>query len=244
MSGHSHFASIKHKKAITDAKRGNLFSKISRAISIAVKEKGSDPDTNSGLRLAIEQAKKANMPSDTIKRAVQKGTGELIGETLEEFVFEAYGPGGIAIIIEGITDNKNRTLGEIKQILTQNNSKLSNEGSVRWLFERKGCLILDYKAQPEELKNKEQLELNIIEAGADDIHWHNELLDVYTKPEDWEKVKKELENRKIKVESASLDWVAKEEVALPEDKKIACQKLFEELDENDSVQEIYSNVNL
>lgn len=182
MSGHSHFHSIKYKKAITDAKRGKIFSKLSRQISIAAKEKGGDPDTNPALRTAIEKAKEFNLPKDNIERAIKKGTGELAGETLEEVLFEAYGPGGIAIIIEGITDNKKRTLNEIKQILNQHNSKLVGEGGVRWLFERK----------------------------------------VKTPGE--------------------LEWVPKQEIEITEKDKEAAEKLFEALDENDAVQEIYSNI--
>lgn len=182
MSGHSHFSSIKHKKALTDAKRSKVFSKLASQILVAAREKGKDPDTNPRLKIAIEQAKEANMPSDNIERAIKKGTGELASEKLEEFLFEAYGPGGVAIIIEGITDNKNRSLGEIKQTLNQYGGKLVGEGGARWLFERKA------------------------------------------------------------VEQGSLEWVAKQEMEVPEKDKENLQKLFEALDENDSVQEIYSNL--
>lgn len=137
MSGHSHYKTVKRVKEAHDAARSKIFSKLSREISVAAKEGGPNPETNSKLRLAIEMARSANMPKDNIERAIKKGTGELKGEILESIVFEAYGPGGIAIIIEGITDNKNRTLGEIKQILNQNNGKLTGEGSVLWMFERK-----------------------------------------------------------------------------------------------------------
>jgi len=182
MSGHSHFSSIKHKKEITDAKRGKIFSKMAKLISVAAKEGGSDPNANSKLKLAIEQAKNANMPKDNIDRAIKRGTGELSSEKLEQVAFEAYGPGQTAIIIEGITDNKNRTLGEIKQILSQNNGKLAGEGSVKWLFERKGAIIIDPQLQKEQLKDKEKLELEAIEAGAENIYWHDDILDIYTKP--------------------------------------------------------------
>lgn len=242
MSGHSHFRSIRYKKEITDKKRGQMFSKISREISVAAREGGGDPEFNSKLRLAIEKAKSVNMPTDNIERAIKRGVGELEGVKLEEVLFEAYGPGGIAIIIEGITDNKNRALGEIKQILNQNNGKLVGEGAVKWMFERKGCIVVALKSQISNGKSKEELELIVIEAGAEDIYWHDELLDIYTKIEDLEKVKKNLEKRGIKIESTSLDWVAKEEIKLDEKTKEACQKLFEALDENDAVQEIYSNL--
>ncbi|MCK4782062.1 YebC/PmpR family DNA-binding transcriptional regulator [Candidatus Parcubacteria bacterium] len=235
MSGHSHFSSIKHKKAITDAKRGKIFSKLAKQISIVAKEKGGDSEANSSLKMAIEKAKSFNMPKENIERAIKRGTGDVEGAKLEEFIFEAYGSGKIAIIIQGITDNKNRALGEIKQILAKNNGKLAAQGSVKWLFERKGVIVINPKS-------KENLELKAIEAGAEDIHWHNAALYVYTKIEDSEKVKKNLENQEIKIESASLDWVAKDEIELDEKNKQSSQKLFEALDENDDIQEIYSNL--
>ncbi len=244
MSGHSHFSSIKHKKATTDAKRSKVFSKLSQLISVAAREKGGEPETNAKLRLAVDQAKAANMPSDNIERAIKKGSGELGNEKLEEVLFEAYGPGGLAVLIEGITDNKNRALGEVKQILSQHNGKLAGSGSVQWLFERKGCITISPDEQLSENGSKESLELTAIESGAQDIYWHNDNLDIYTKQEELEEVKKKLEEKGIKINSASLDWAAKEEVDLPEKDKESCQKLFEALDENDSVQGIYSNLKL
>jgi len=246
MSGHSHSKTIRHAKNISDQKKGQMFSKLARLISVAVKEGGPNPETNSKLRLAFEMAKEINMPKDNVERAIKRGSGETVEEKLEEVLFEAYGPGGIAIIIEGITDNKNRTLGEIKQILNQNGGKLVGEGSVKWMFERKGCLTINaqFLISNSQIKNKEELEMMVIEAGAEDIYWHEELLDVYTKIEDLEEIKKNLEERGIKIDSVSLDWVAKEEVSTDEKTKEACQKLFEALDENEAVQEIYSNMKL
>jgi len=244
MSGHSHARTIKHQKNITDQKRGQMFSKMARVISVAVKQGGPNPGTNSKLRLAFEMAKEANMPKENIERAIKRASGEAEGEKLEEVLFEAYGPGGIAIIIEGITDNKNRTLGEIKQVLNQNNGKLVGEGSVKWMFQRKGCIVVDLKLQSEDFKNKEKLELMAIEAGALDIYWHDETLDVYTNTEELDKVKKNLEEKGIKIDSVSLDWVPKEEIALNEKIKEACQKLFDALDEDEAVQEIYSNLKI
>lgn len=244
MSGHSHFATIKHKKEATDKKRGQIFSKLARAISIAVKEKGADPETNYKLRIAIEAARSFNMPRENIERAVQKGSGESSGENLEEVSFEAFGPFGIALIIEGITDNKNRTLGEIKQILGQHGGKLAGEGSVKWLFEKKGVIITNFDNLSSEFKTKEELELFAIEAGANDSYWHENFLDVYTKPEELEKIKKKMEEKNIKIESTSLDWVAKEMVNLNEEQKTESQRLFDSLDENDAVQDIYSNLKL
>jgi YebC/PmpR family DNA-binding regulatory protein len=240
MSGHSHFKTIKAQKGIADAKKGKVFSKIARLITIAAKD-GKDPATNPKLRLAIEQAKKANLPKENVERAIKKGTGELAGEKLEEVVFEGFGPGNIAIIVEAITDNKNRTLGEIKQLLNQNGGKLGSEGSVRWMFDRKGVIVINIKNQILNIKNDE-LELSAIEAGAEDVYWHNGLLDIYTKPEDLEKVKNNLENKQIKIDSASLGWLEKETVEVEEKEKESCQKLFEALDENEAVQDIYSNL--
>jgi YebC/PmpR family DNA-binding regulatory protein len=241
MSGHSHAKKIKHQKAITDQKRGQIFSKMARVISVAVKEGGPNPESNPKLGVAMEMAKKLNLPKENIERAIKRGTGEeAANEKLEEVSFEAFGPEGIAIIIEGITDNKNRTLSEIKQILNQYNGKLVGEGAVKWLFEKRGVIIINLDSQAP--KTKEELELMVIEAGAEDVRWYDNELEVYTKPEDLEKTKKKLEEKGTKIDSTSLDWVAKEEVSLSEDKKEACQKLFDALDENDSVQDVYSNL--
>jgi len=244
MSGHSHSKTIKHQKNITDQKRGQMFSKMARVISVAVKEGGANPETNNKLKVAMEQAKQLNMPKENIERAIKQATGGEEATNLAEVLFEAYGPGGIAVIIEGITDNKNRTLGEIKQIINQNGGKLVGEGGVKWMFERKGCMIVDLKLQIEDLQNREKLEMLAIEAGASDIYWHDETLDVYTNTGELDRVKKSLEEKGISIESASLDWVAKEQIELNEKQKESCQKLFEALDENDAVQEIYSNLRM
>jgi len=237
MSGHSHFKTIKAQKELADAKKGKVFSKFGRLITIAAKEKGGDPVTNAKLKMTIEQAKSFNMPKENIERAIKKGTGELAGEILEEVSFEGFGPGGIAIIIEGITDNKNRTLGEIKVALNQNNGKLAGEGAVRWMFDRKGVITINSEG-----KTKEELEMLAIESGADDIKSYDNQIDIFTKPEDLDGVKKTLEEKGIKIESASLDYVAKEQVELSEKEKEQAEKLFEALDENDSVNDIYSNL--
>ncbi|MEA3293165.1 MAG: YebC/PmpR family DNA-binding transcriptional regulator [Patescibacteria group bacterium] len=242
MSGHSHAKTILHKKQITDAKRGKVFSKLSRLISVASKEGDADPKINSRLRLAIEEARSLNMPKENIERAIKRGTGELEDETkLEEIRLEAYGPEGIAIIIEAITDNRKRTMVEIKQILKENKGKLAEEGSVKWLFERKGCIELNNKQQT---INKEDLELEIIEAGAEDIRQYGDILNVYIRTKDLEKLKESLENKGIKIESSSLDWVAKEGIQLDEKEKELCEKLFDALDENEAVQDTYSNLKI
>ncbi len=238
MSGHSHFKTIKAQKEVADAKRGKAFSKVAKLITIAAKG-GPDPITNPKLRTAIELAKTVNMPKDNVERAIQRGTGELAGDSLEEVVFEGFGPGGTAIIVEGITDNTNRTLNEVKQILGQHNSKMAGEGAVKWMFERKGIINISTN-QPG--LDKEQLEMLAIEIGAEDISLSEGSLDIYTKPEDLETVKKNLEVKGIKIESASLGWAPKDTVAVDEKERAKCQSLFEALDENDAVQEIYSNL--
>lgn len=240
MSGHSKWKNIRYKKELADAKKSKAFSKMARQITIAVREGGADPNLNPKLRLAIDRAKFINLPKETIEKAIKRGTEKLQGARLEKIILEAYGPGNIAIIIEGITDNKNRTLNEIKQILNQHNGKLVSEGAVRWLFERKGVIEVESRKYPD--KKRENLEMIAIESGAEDIYWHNSLLDIYTQPEQLYEVKNNLEQRGIKPESASLDWVAKELISVGEKEKEACQKLFEALDQADSVQEIYSNL--
>ncbi len=239
MSGHSHFKTVKATKDANDAKKGKIFSKLGRIITIAAKEKGGDVAINAKLKAAIDKAKEFNMPKENIERAIKKGTGELAGENLEEISIEGFGPGGIALIIEGITDNKNRTLGEVKGILSQYGGKMAGEGAVKWMFERKGLISIS-----QENKNKEELELAAIESGADDVKWSNDVLEIYVKPEDLEKVKKLLEEKKIKIESASLGWIPKEEITLSQKEYEASQKLFEALDENDAIQDIYSNLKL
>jgi len=239
MSGHSHAKTIMATKTANDAKKGKIYSKYGRLITVAVKDGGGsgDPEKNSKLKAVIEQAKSANMPKENIERAIKRGTGELAGESLETVSYEGFGPGGIAIIIDGITDNTNRTLSEIKTILNQNGGKMAGEGAVRWMFDRKGTITIPVEGKP-----KEELELLVIELGAEDVYWHDNSLDIYTKPEDLEKIKKALEEKQIKIESVSLDYIAKEEVELSEREKEHAQKLFDILDENDAVNDIYSNI--
>lgn len=237
MSGHSHFKTVAATKNANDAKKGKIFSKMARVITIAVKERGPDISNNIQLKAVIEKAREFNMPKENIERAIKKGTGELAGENLEEVSFEGFGPGGVAIIMDGITDNKNRTLGEVKGILSQYGGKMAGEGAVRWMFERKGFIAI-----PCEEKNKDELELLAIEAGADDVKYQNSALNIYTKPEDLEIVKKVLEEKGLKIDSSSLDWAAKEEITISDKEKETAQKLFEALDENDAVQDIYSNL--
>ncbi len=243
MSGHSHARTIKHDKDLADSQRSKVFSKLAAEITVAVKQGGGNPDTNARLRTAMQSAKTANMPSDNVERAVKKGTGEDQTGNLEEFLLEAYGPGGIAILVSGITDNKNRMLGEIKQILSKNQGKMVEGGAVRWLFEQKGVITINPKSKIQNPKQKEELELAIIEAGAEDLHWREDgMLDIYTKSTDLEKIKNAFLAAGLSIEEASIDWVPKEEISVDQKDENAAQRLFDELDENDAVQGIYSNL--
>jgi YebC/PmpR family DNA-binding regulatory protein len=241
MSGHSKWSKIKRGKAITDAKRGKIFSKMARIISVAAREKGPDPKFNPSLRMAIEKAKEANMPNDNIDRAIAKASGGDGDTTMEEFLYEAYGPGGIALLIEGLTDNKNRTLTEIKNILNKNNAKFVESGGVKYLFQRKGVIIVS-----NEQKNlgQDNLELAVIEAGAENIKLREDnTLEVHTPVETMEEVRNNLERKNIPVESFSLDWVAANEIEITSEKtKEQIEKLVDALEEQDDVNEIYSNL--
>ncbi|MFA5207612.1 MAG: YebC/PmpR family DNA-binding transcriptional regulator [Candidatus Paceibacterota bacterium] len=237
MSGHSHFHNIKIKKGAEDAKRSKIFSKLSKEISVAAKDGGSDTTFNAKLRSVVEKAKAMNMPADSIDKAVKKGSGELEGFTYEEFLLEAYGPGGSAVMIEGITDNKNRSLGEIKLLINQKGGKTVNEGGIKWMFEKKGVLSIDATS-----KDKEDMELTAIEAGAEDIEWQETTLYLYVKAEDLEKTKKALEEKGLKIESAALEWVPNETLEVDDDTKEKFQKFFEALDEHDDVQNVYTNI--
>ena len=237
MSGHSHARTVKHDKDLAASKRSKVFSKLAAEITVAVKQGGRNPGTNPRLRTAMDRAKDANMPSDNVERAIKKGTGEDQAQNLEEFLLEAYGPGGVALLISGITDNKNRMLGEIKQILSKNQGKMVEGGAVRWLFEQKGVMAVKGSLP------KDELELKAIEAGAEDLYWREDgMLDVYTKPAELEKIKNTLLAAGLSVEEASIDWVPKEEIAVDQKGIDSAQKLFDELDENDAVQGIYSNL--
>lgn len=241
MSGHSHAKTVKATKDANAAVKGKIFSKMARLISLAAKE-GGNPEFNAKLKSAIDTAKKFNMPKDNIERAVKKGTGELEGEALEAISVEILGPGGISIIIEGITDNKNRSMSEIKQIAQKRGCKLANEGSLKWQFEQSGIINTATVAE----NRKEELEMLAIEAGALDLMWQTDegqlYLEIITKPDELNIVKKSLEEKSVEIESANLGWIAKEEIKATEsDKKIA-ENLFNDLDESDSVQNIYSNL--
>jgi YebC/PmpR family DNA-binding regulatory protein len=240
MSGHSKWSKIKHKKALEDAKRGKIFSKLSRLITLTAREKGGNPETNSELKLAVERAKSFNMPQDNIERAIKKGAGGTEGGKLENFLMEAFGPGNVSILIQIVTDNKNRSLAEIRKLIENYGGKVAN-GGVAWKFEKKGVISIPFEGNEE--RSEEDLELDLIEAGVEDFKDKKELLEAFTKVEDLYKVKIAIEEKGVKIESSALEWVAKEEIKIEsEDIKKKIENLFEALDENDDVQEIYSDI--
>lgn len=236
MSGHSKWAQIKHKKAATDAKKSKIFSKLAAAITVAAREGGGDPDKNPKLRLAIEKARSFNMPSDNIERAIKRGTGILDGAQLEELLLEAYGPNGHALLITAITDNRNRTLAEIKHILNKYNGKLGTEGSVRWMFDLKGRIVLETQNLTEEQ------ELQLIEMGVDDIKKEDDNVVVYTEPDNLYNLQQKIKNIGINVLEASLDFIPKNIEKISDEEKNIYENLFEELDEQAEVKDIFSTI--
>lgn len=241
MSGHSHAKTVKRVKDANDAAKGKIFSKLARVIVLAAKE-GGNPEFNAKLKGAIDEAKKFNMPKDNIERAIKKGTGELEGEKLEPILVEILGPSGIGVLVEGITDNKNRSMSEIKQISQKRNCKIASEGSVKWQFNQTGIL----ETATIEASRKEEAEMLAIESGALDLVWQEDesqsYLKITTKPDELAVVKKALEEKGLTIESANLGWSAKEKVEASQGDRETLEKLFNDLDENDSVQAIYSNL--
>ncbi|MDA8238993.1 MAG: YebC/PmpR family DNA-binding transcriptional regulator [Nitrospiraceae bacterium] len=241
MSGHSKWSQIKHKKAHTDAKRGKVFTKIVKEISIAARIGGGDPDGNPRLRAVIEKAKEVNMPHDNVKKAIMKGTGELPGVSYEEFVYEGYGPAGVAIMIEVLTDNKNRTLPEIRHILSKHGGSLGETGCVSWMFDKRGYILVNKS------KSSEDALMSVaLEAGAEDMKSDpaEENYEIITAPEDISRVKEAVEKAKIPVESAEVTMLPKSYVVL--DDKAADQtiRLMDALEENEDVQNVYSNFDI
>jgi YebC/PmpR family DNA-binding regulatory protein len=241
MSGHSKWANIKTRKEGQDKKKGKTFSKMAKLIEIAAR-KGGDPETNPTLRLTIEKARSFNMPNENVIRAIKKGSGEnKEGGQLEEGLYEAYGPEGSQLIIETITDNKNRTLSDVRHIITEHGGRLAESGSVKWNFTQMGAILID-KSKVSSL-DKEELELKMIDSGAEDIKWRDDALEIYTKSENLEKLKETIKGLNIEIEESGLEWVPKNEIEIkdPQAKK-QIGTLLEELDENDDVKDVFSNV--
>ena len=236
MSGHSKWATIRRKKGALDAKRGKIFTRLIREITIAARQGGGDPDGNARLRLAIDNAKAANMPSDNIERSIKKATGELDGAQLVELTYEGYGPGGVAILVEVATDNKNRTVAEIRHVFTRGLGNMSETGSVAWMFERKGIITVK-RAQ----KSEDEMMEIILDAGADDLGTEEEFFEVTTSLESFEHVRRTLAEKKMTIENASLQWIAKNHTPVKGEEAEKLMKLIESIEECDDVQNVYSN---
>lgn len=238
MGGHSHWATIKRHKSAQDAKRGKVFTRIIRELTIAARS-GGDPDGNPRLRLAIAKAKEANMPGDTMKKAVQRGTGELPGVSYEEFTLEGYGPGGTALMLEITSDNRNRTVAEIRSLLTKNHGNMAEAGAVAWQFHKKGLLTID-KGKVDE----DALLSLALEAGAEDVKVGEKSFEVVTNPHDFEAVKKALADAKINTSLAEITFVPQNTIRLEEKDAEQMLRLMEVMDEHDDVQKVHANFDI
>jgi len=236
MSGHSKWASIKHQKGVTDARRGKLFTKLTREIIVAVREGGSNPETNFRLRLAIQRARDSSMPLDNIERAIKRGSGAVEGGVLVEMVLEGYGPGGAAIMVQALTDNRNRTLQNVRNVFTRGGGSLGESGCVSWIFDLKGLITVNA-----DNLDADELALEAIDAGADDVNTEDSCVEVYTSPEKLEAVRAALEAKNRTVASAEQSLVARTTIELDEKSALQTLKMLDKLEEIDEVQQVSSN---
>jgi len=236
MSGHSKWSQIKRQKGVTDAKRGQLFTKLTREIMVAVRQGGNNPETNFQLRLAVQKARDNNMPLENIERAIKRGGGELDGAALVEMTLEGYGPSGTAILVQVLTDNRNRTLQDVRHIFSRNGSSLGESGCVAWLFDQRGLIVI-----PINDLDAEDLELQAIDAGAEDVKVESGYLEIYTMPKDMEKVRATTEQKELPITSSELIMVSKNMVELDEKAALQTLKLLDKLEELDEVQHVTTN---
>ncbi len=239
MSGHSKWHSIKHKKGAADAKRGKLFTKFIKEITVAARSGGGDPEGNARLRKAIADAKAGNMPNDTIDRAVRRGTGEEEGVNYEEITYEGYGPGGVAIMLETVTDNRNRTVAEIRHVFSKNGGNLGESGSVGWLFEKKGYIVVEKTAKPED-----ELFDIAIDAGADDLRDDEDNFEIITSPENFEAVQSAIKSAGIEPQVAEVSMVPQNYIKLAGNDARQMLKMMEALEDHDDVQKVHANFDI
>jgi YebC/PmpR family DNA-binding regulatory protein len=239
MSGHSKWAGIKHKKAVVDARRGQAFTRAAREVTIAAKEGGGDPERNFRLRLAVQKAREANMPADRIQAAIDRGTGAAKAEALEELRYEGYGPAGVAIMVDAVTDNRNRTAPAIRHVFSKNGGNLSEANSVSWMFERKGVITVRAEG-----RDPEEVGLAAIEAGADDVQVEGDTIEITAEPASFEAVRKAVEGLGVQIENAELTMQPNQTVAVDEEKAAAVLRLLEALEEDDDVQQVYANFDI
>ncbi len=240
MAGHSHWANVQHKKARMDAKRGKIWTKVARLIAQAAKAGGADPEANPALRLAIDKARAANMPKDTVERSIKKGTGELAGEALEEITYEGYGPCGVAIMCKILTDNRNRTAAEIKKVFERGGGNLGTPNCVAWMFTQKGVFVI-----PADQTTEDRLMELALEAGADDVEESGEIFEITCSPAAFEEVKSALQTAEIKYESADLSMIPNNTVQITDAESARkILKLMETLDDHDDVQNLSANFDI
>jgi len=239
MSGHSKWHSIKYKKAALDAKRGKIFTKVIRELSVAARLGGGDPDTNSRLRKAIAEAKTVNMPADNIKKAIMKGTGQLDGVSYEEVIYEGYGPGGVAIYVEVLSDNKNRTVSELRYIFSKNGGNIGESGCVAWMFKRKGYIVVEKTKAPED----ELLDI-VSEAGAEDLREDGSNYEIFTPQEDYETVVEALKKNELEIAASNVGYIPQSYVKLQGKQAQQLLRLMEELEDHDDVQNVWANFDI
>ena len=239
MSGHSKWSTIKRKKGAEDAKRGRIFTRVAREITVAAREGGGDPDTNPTLRLAIEKARAANMPKDNIERAVKRGTGELEGGQLEEVFYEGYAPHGVALLVKCLTDNRNRTLADVRRIFNRSGGNLAEAGAVAWMFDTKG-----YIAVARDDIDPDDIFMMAVDAGAADVEISDDFVEVYTEPGDLHVVRDSLAGSGLAIEDAELSQVPKTLLTVGEKETLQLMTMIEHLEELDDVQQVYSNLDI
>ena len=239
MSGHSKWSSIKHKKAAADAKRGKVFTRLIKEIAVAAREGGGDQDANPRLRAAVNNAKAQNMPNDTIERGIKRGTGQLPGANYEEIIYEGYGPKGVAIIVEVVTDNRNRSTADVRFILSKHGGNLGEQGSVSWMFDKKGLIVVD-----KDKADEDELMMIALEAGAEDIKTEDDSFEIITAPADFESVKNAIDEAEIETDLAEISMIPQTTVKLDGEEAIQLLKIMEGLEEHEDVQNVYSNFDI
>jgi YebC/PmpR family DNA-binding regulatory protein len=240
MSGHSKWHTIKHKKGALDAKRGKIFTKLIKEITVAARVGGSgDVDQNARLRKVVTDAKGMNMPNDTIDRAIKRGTGELEGVNYDEITYEGYGIGGVAVLVETMTDNRNRTVAEIRHLFSKNGGNMGEAGSVAWMFDKKGYIVVDKAA-----KSEDELFEIVTEAGADDMQDEGDVFEIYTAPESFDAVHDAVKAAGIEPQAAEISMIPQNYIALTGDDAKKMLKLYEAIDDNDDVQKVYANFDI
>lgn len=240
MSGHSKWATIRRSKGANDAKRGQLFTKLGHEIVIAAREGGPDPEANFRLRLVLDKARQANMPKENIERAIKRGSGELKGaDELQEVMYEGYGPNGVAIIALGLSDNRNRTVSEVRHTFSRHGGNLGSDGSVAWMFARKGYISIDPKDN-----DPEEIALIAIDSGAEDVEVSDGMVEVYTQVQDFKTVEEALANASFEITNAQLSWIPQSTMSLDEKQTLQTMKLIEALEDLDDIQQVFSNLDI